>query len=119
MNRHNPEESDYIEVLDSATFKLFGEKHLATPGPKAGIEKRVFYDLKEETVKERIDQKPSFKTLSGIKSVFQYICKENGEVLWRKLPCFCKNCANLDWNNCACVEIVGKCKVVIKAGVDF
>ena len=53
MNRHNPEESGYIEVVDSSTFKLFGEKHLATPGPKAGIEKRMFFDLKEETVNKK------------------------------------------------------------------
>ena len=86
-------------------------------GQKLELKRGCFFDLKEETVKDRIDQKPSFKTLSGIKSM--YICKEDGQVLWRKLPCFCKNCGNLEWDNCTSVEVVGKCRVVIKAGVDF
>jgi hypothetical protein len=53
MNRHNPEESGYIEVVDSSTFKLFGEKHLATPGPKAGIEKRMFFLFKRGNSKRK------------------------------------------------------------------
>ena len=118
-SRHNPEDPGYIEVTDSSTFKKFGDKHLATPGPKSGIKKRKFFDLKKENVQERIDQKPAFKTLKGIKSVFQYVCSEDGKVVWRKLPCFCVKCVSLEWDQCTAVEIAGKFKEVIKAGVDF
>ena len=106
-------------MVDSRSFVKFGEKYLSTPGPKSGIGKRKFFDLKEEAVRDRIAMKPSFKTLVGIKSVFQYICKETGEVLWRKLPCFCENCSNLEWEKCSNTDVVGKLKVVIKPGVDF
>ena len=97
----------------------FGEKHLSKPGPQAGIKKRKFMDLKEQVVKDRLASKPTFKTLNGIKSMFQYICKENGEVLWRRLPCFCKTCNDLEWEQCYNKDVVGKLKVVIKAGIEF
>ena len=119
MERHNAEESGYIEVTNSDSFVQFGAKHLAKPGPKSGIEKRKFFDLKERVVRDRIDAKPKFKTLNGINSMFQYICKSSGEVVWRKLPCFCDQCSKLDWNNCLNRDIVGKLKIVVKEGVEF
>ena len=72
----------------------FGEKHLSKPGPQAGIEKRKFMDLKEQVVKDRLASKPTFKTLNGIKSMFQYIYKENGEVFGRDCPASVK-CATI------------------------
>ena len=119
LNRHNPDDPGYVEVADSSSFKEFGEKHLTKPGPKSGIKQRKFMDLKAESVKERIDEKPAFKTLSGIKSVFQYVCKEDGETIWRKLPCFCGFCGNFEWDKCTSVETVGRFKIVVKAGVEF
>ena len=119
MDRHNPDADDHFEVVDSKTFVRFGMKYLTTPGPKSGIESRNFFDLKEEIIKERIVEKPSFKTLVGIKSVFQYICKVNGEVFWRKLPCFCVHCSDMQWEKCLNKDIVGKLKVVIKPGDEF
>ena len=119
MEKHNAELPDYIEVLNSETFVKFGEKYLSKPGPKSGIEMRKFFDLKENIVKDRIDAKPSFKTLSGINSMYQYICRSDGEVLWRKLPCFCEKCSNLEWKDCLNKDVVGKVKVVIKEGVEF
>ena len=106
-------------MLDSQSFKRFGDKYLSTPGPKSGIEERKFYDLRKEAVTDRIAEKPKFKTLTGIKSVFQYICKTTGEFLWRKLPCYCERCSNLDWEHCENSDIVGKFKIVIKPGADF
>lgn len=44
------------EVSDSATFSKFGKKYMEQPGPKSGIERRTFYDLKKETIKERTDE---------------------------------------------------------------
>ena len=119
LTRHNRNEEGYFEVLNSETFARFGAENMAHPGPKSGIKERRFYDLKKETVDQRIADKPSFKTLSGIKSVFQYICKSSGEVLWRKLPCFCAVCSDLKWENCPNSNIVGKLKVVVKPGEDF
>ena len=119
LERHDADKEDYIEVLNSETFVKFSNKHLTKPGPKSGIKERMFYDLKESKVMERLSEKPGFKTLNGINSVFQYICKPTGEVLWRKLPCFCSNCSNLQWEKCKCKDIVGSLKVVLKAGEEF
>ena len=42
-------------MLDSASFCEFGEKYLEKPGPRAGIEKRTFFDLKDEIIKQRTE----------------------------------------------------------------
>lgn len=119
LQRHNAEDADHIDVVNSETFVMFGEKYLSNPGPKSGIERRKFWDLKEELVNDRKSEKPAFKTLNGIKSQFQYICKTNGEVVWRRLPCFCDKCYNLEWDQCSNMDVVGKLKVVIKEGAEF
>ena len=119
LERSNSELGDHVEVLDSESFVKFGRKQLTKPGPKSGIKERKFYDLKKELVQERLSEKPCFKTLNEINSVFQYIWKPSGEVLWRKLPCFCSSCSNLQWEHCKCKDTVGEVKIVIKAGVVF
>ena len=119
LNRHNNDAEDYIEVKNSETFVLFGEQKLSGPGPKSGISERKFYDLKKSEVDDRKSEKPDFKTLNGIKSVFQYICKSTGQVLWRKLPCFCEDCSNMMWEKCPNSEVVGNLKEVVKAGAEF
>ena len=55
MTRHRLD-SEYIEVLDSASFCEFGAKYLEKPGPRAGIEKRTFFDLKDEIIKQRTEE---------------------------------------------------------------
>ena len=47
-------EADFKEVLESKTFVQFGEKHLGTPGARAGLTARIFSDLdpKEVLLKE-------------------------------------------------------------------
>ena len=119
LERHDADKEDYVEVLDSKSFVEFGEKKLAKPGPKAGIRLRKFFNLEEEKIKERLAEKPGFRTLNGINSLFQYICKPSGEVLWRKLPCFCNHCNLLQWEMCKNKNIVGAVKIVIKEGADF
>ena len=119
LSRHNPDDESHIEVLNSESFVKFGQQKLSCPGPKSSISERKFYDLKKSTVEERKSEKPSFKTLSGIKSVFQYICKSSGEVMWRKLPCFCQLCSNRMWESCRNSDVVGKLKVVVKSGSEF
>ena len=119
LERRDTERDGHIEVVDSETFTQFGKKYLSQPGPKSGIKKRKFYHLDESVVKARIAEKPSFKTLNGINSVFQYICKPSGEVMWRKLPCFCSSCSDMLWENCKCRKIVGSLKIVIQSSIEF
>ena len=117
--RHNSESGDYVAVTDSQSFVEFGEKFVSSPGPKSGIRERKFSSLKKEEIDERVSAKPDFKTLNGIKSVYQYICRSSGEVMWRKLPCFCTKCSSTDWESCPNTDTVGKLKVVINPGDDF
>jgi hypothetical protein len=50
------EAENYKEVVDSATFCDFGRTNLVKPGPRSGMEKRTFHDLKTETIKERSEE---------------------------------------------------------------
>ena len=56
LRRHSMEDNEYFEILDSLTFVEYGRSHLAQPGPRSGIERRTFHDLKKETIKERTDE---------------------------------------------------------------
>ena len=53
LHRHSMEDEGYFEVQDSATFCQYAKKNMETPGPKSGIERRTFYDMKDETIKAR------------------------------------------------------------------
>ena len=55
LTRHVVDE-DYIEVLDSASFCEFGVKYLEKPGPRAAIERRTFFDLKDDVIKKRKEE---------------------------------------------------------------
>ena len=55
LTRHKIDH-EYIEVVDSASFCEFGVKYLEKPGPRAGIEKRTFFDLKDEEIKQRSEE---------------------------------------------------------------
>ena len=55
VNRHI-RDGDSIDVIDSCSFCEFGEKYLATPGPRANIEKRTFFDLPSEVIKQRAEE---------------------------------------------------------------
>ena len=54
--RQSADSDDWIEVKDSQSFCKFGEKYLAKPGPRSGIEKRLFYDLNKATVALQRDE---------------------------------------------------------------
>ena len=71
--------------------------------------------MKPEVFQNRKDEIGNVKTLSGIKSVFEIIIRPNKEVLWRKYPCFCINCQNLDFMTCLCENTVGKLKIVVRS----
>ena len=57
--------------------------------------------------------------MTGINSVFQYIVSPKGEVLFRKFPCFCEHCYEMDFFNCSQKHIVGCVRVVVEAGKDI
>ena len=59
------------------------------------------------------------KTLTGINSVFSYMVAANGEVMFRKFPCFCENCYAMDYHSCKYNDLVGKPRVVVAAGENI
>ena len=58
-------------------------------------------------------------TVTGINSCFTYIVTPLGEVLFRKFPCFCPKCFNMEFENCEHKSTVGKVRVVVKAGQNI
>ena len=77
--RSDSSSSHYTEVKTSKQIKEFGEKHLSSPGTKAGIKERVFLDLPPDTIlkkKEEDSKNPNqAKTLHGISSQYEIICQ--------------------------------------------
>ena len=72
--------------------------------------------------KENVNTDAS-KTISGISSKFEYICKVSnvfiinifqvtekqvsGEGFWRRFPCFCEACIQQQWEECTEESVVG------------
>ena len=71
--------ASYQEIKNSESVVNFGKKYLSVPGIRAGIKERVFLDQNPSEVlnkKEEDGKKPEEgKTISGISSKFEYICK--------------------------------------------
>lgn len=59
------------------------------------------------------------KTLTGINSVFSYMVAPSGEVWFRKFPCFCEKCYNMDFENCKHKDLVGRSRSVVSSGEDI
>ena len=72
--------------------------------------------MKPEEVKERKRVVGQVKTLAGISSKYQYVCHPDGEVMWRRYPCSCPACVNLQWTECMVPGLVGKMETVVQAG---
>lgn len=115
MMRDDPDSPAYVEVTDSSSACEYGSQQMGVPGPTSGIKKRTFFDLKGEIVKQRKDEIESVKTLAGISTKFEIICKTNGEVCWRRYPCFCEMCVNMRWKECENKDLVGQLKIVVAA----
>ena len=47
---------DYLEIKDSKSFRKFVEDNMGRPGPKSDIERRLFYHLDENSIKERSEE---------------------------------------------------------------
>ena len=88
--RHPEEQVGHIGVLDSATFSKFGNQQMSTPGQKAKLVSREFINMKPEEVKARkVLVGGKVKTLSGIKSKYEYVCCPEGKVGSRCLLLTC------------------------------
>ena len=56
MHKTRRQAENTIEVVSSSTFCQFGDEYLVTPGPRSGIERRTFHDLKDEDIKARSEE---------------------------------------------------------------
>ena len=56
LHRHDMEDSQYQDLLDSLSVAEYGKQRMSQPGPRSGIERRTFHDLRPETIKERRDE---------------------------------------------------------------
>ena len=81
LARHPEDQIGYVGVIDSSSFVKFGNQQMAKPCKRAKLVSREFIDLKPEEVKER-KQKigAKMRTLSGIKSKYEYVCHPDGKV---------------------------------------
>ena len=75
MVRSDIDSADYLEVKDSSSLKEFGERFLSTPGSKALLKTRLFVNLLPDEVLARKEDVDDTRTLDGISTKFQYICK--------------------------------------------
>ena len=55
------------------------------------------------------------KTLHGISRLFCYMVRPDGEVLFRKFPCFCPACSALDFKSCLHTHLSGVPWTVVKS----
>ena len=75
MIRSDINSPDYLEVKDSSSLKEFGDRFLSTPGSKAQLKTRLFVNLLPDEVLARKEDIDDTRTLYGISTKFQYICK--------------------------------------------
>ena len=75
MVRSDINAAAYLEVKDSASLQQFGEKYLKTPGSRSQLNLRVFINLLPAEVLARKAEVSESKTIAGISSKFQYVCK--------------------------------------------
>jgi hypothetical protein len=78
----------YQEIKDSLSVVQFGKRHLSKPGKRADLKERIFLNQNPQDVlqkKEADKKKPEDgKTIAGISSRFEYICKV-GNILHRNM----------------------------------
>ena len=63
--------------------------------------------------------KGGITTLSGINRIFCYIVTPNGEVKFRKFPCFCDDCASSKVEDCNFTDLSGVPEIVVKPGQNI
>ena len=130
LKRSDSTDPDFVEIKDSASVVKFCKKHLSNPGKKAGLDGRLFYDIRPEIFLQRnAEAIVNVTTLPGISKKYQYVCevkltffhrfilahiysKVGGAVRWRRYPCFCPECRVMEWDKCTAKKMVGEMKVV-------
>jgi hypothetical protein len=80
MIRSDINSPTYLEVKDSATLKEFGKRNLSNPGSKSKLDTREFIDLHPDEVIARKKERPDSKTIAGISTRFEYVCKVNNRI---------------------------------------
>ena len=81
LAQHPEDQIGYVGVTDSSSFVQFGNQQMAKPCKQAKLVCREFIDLKPEEVKERKRRiGTKVRTLSGIKSKYEYVCHTDGKV---------------------------------------
>ena len=81
MIKSDVEAPNYLEVKDSRTLQMYGQRFLAVPGPKTKLTERIFIDLNPQEVLDRKSIVSESSTLSGISSKFEYIAKVRNSIL--------------------------------------
>ena len=133
LNLHLQDHS-YLEIKNSETFTIYGNTTMSKPGPKSSIEERKFLVLEDDKIKARSTevnflsyehnsiyncQVNRVKTLSGISRMFCYIVLPDGEVMFRKFPCFCVICSAKRFKFCQYTSLSGVPVVVVKKGQNI
>ena len=68
--------ADYLEVKDSASVTLFGEKFLSRPSERSKLQARYFDNIPQDTfLARKATRTKVVKTLTGISTKFQYFCQ--------------------------------------------
>ena len=76
LKRSNTADPDFVEIKDSASVVKFCQMHLSKPESKAGLDERLFYDIKPEIFLQRnADAMMNITTLAGISKKYQYVCE--------------------------------------------
>ena len=104
----NVESQDYMEIKNSRDVEIFGNKYLSKPKCSKEMVKRTFLDLSKVEIENYKNTFQKSKTIEGITRKYQYMILPNEDILWRRYPCFCDNCRNLNFELCQFNYICGK-----------
>jgi hypothetical protein len=135
LKRHDKEVPGYIFVKDSESLQRFGQQQMSAPGAKAKLDTREFIQVKPEEVMQRKAEVGKARTLTGIKSKYEYVAFPSGkvgrkggvgvrtiffhtsiQVTWRRYPCCCPPCMVQLWDDCQAKELVGPMETVVQPG---
>ena len=80
LKRHLEGAPGYITVKDSESLQRFGQQQMTKPGAKAKLDTREFVNVKPEEFMQRRDEVGKARTLTGIKSKYEYVAFPSGQV---------------------------------------
>ena len=106
--------SGYVNLKNSKDFSNFGNQKLAVTGEKSGIDWRIFSDIPADVIVSHRKKIGGCKTVEGISKTYEIIVFPSRAVYFRKVPCFCSFCLNLQWNMCQMKSLIGSPRLVVK-----